>query len=121
MSNLKEQTALKRICDRLPPGYVKFIPFSSRKSISFEFDGVTVKTNPIYLNEHLNCYMMDLAWGARDKIFGIPIRCGINILQQYKTPLPNLYAFNHVNPGSDVTSLKQLTLFIIDKSVLERG
>ena len=75
----------------------------------------------LYLNEYLNCYMFDLAWGATDKIYGIPIKGGLDILKQYSTPLPNMYAANTVFSNQDVSSWRQLYLFIIDASVLERG
>jgi hypothetical protein len=116
-----EQQALKDIAKLLPNGYVKTIPFDTSKDVSFEFAGVTVKMSALYLNEYLNCYMFDLAWGSTDKIYGIPVRCGLDILQQYKTPLPNMYASNTIFPGQEVTSWRQLFLFIIDESVLERG
>ncbi|QHJ82546.1 MAG: hypothetical protein [Caudoviricetes sp.] len=116
-----EARALTEITDLLPPGYVKTIPFSTTKEISFEFDGVTVKMSALYFNEPANCYMFDLAWGATDKIFGIPIRCGLDILGQFTTPLPNMYANNTSYPGTEIQSWRDLTLFIIDVSVLERG
>lgn len=120
MSVRDEQQALKDISALLPPGYVKTIPFDIAKDTSFEFGGVTVKMSALYLNEYLNCYMFDLAWGAENKIFGIPIRCGLDILQQYATPLPNMFASNTFQAGYEVTSWRQLYMFIIDVSVLER-
>lgn len=121
MSVRDEQQALKEIANLLPAGYVKEVPFNIQRDVTFEFQGVTVQMSAIYLNESLNCYMFDLAWGATDKIYGIPIRCGIDILKQYKTPLPNMYATNRVAPGYEITSWRQLFLFVIDASVLERG
>lgn len=121
MTMREEKQALNDIAALLPPGYVKTIPFSVSKEISFEFQGVTVKMSAIYLNEYLNCYMFDLAWGATDKIFGIPIRCGIDILGQYTTPLPNMFANNTSYPGVEIQSWRDLSLFIVDVSVLERG
>lgn len=121
MNTADENEALKKIGDLLPSGYIKFVPFSVKKPTSFEFDGITVKLSAVYLNEALNCYMVDLSWGATDVIYGIPLRCGVDILNQYHTPLPNLVAYNHVAPGYDVTSWRQLRLFIFDKGVLERG
>lgn len=117
----ENQRALQEISDLLPDGYVKYIPFSVKSAGTFEFNGVSVKMSALYLNEYLNCYMFDLAWGATDKIYGIPIRCGVDILHQYSTPLPNLYAFNTSVAGNEVTSWRALSLFIIDESVLERG
>ena len=117
----EEQQALKDIAKLLPAGYVKTVPFSISKDVTFEFGGVTVKMSALYLNEYLNCYMFDLAWSAEDKVYGIPLRCGLDIIQQYTTPLPNMYATNTVFPGEEITSYKQLYLFIIDESVLERG
>lgn len=116
----EEQQALKDIAALLPAGYVKTVPFSVSKDISFEFGGVTVKMSALYLNEYLNCYMFDLAWGADSKVFGIPVRGGVDLLSQYKTPLPNMYASNVINTEYDVTSWRQLFMFIIDESVLER-
>ena len=117
----EEQQALKEIANLLPTGYVKSVPFNTKRDVSFEFNGVTVEMSALYLNEYLNCYMFDLAWGATDKIYGIPIKGGLDILEQYSTPLPNMYAANTVFSNQDVSSWRQLYLFIIDASVLERG
>lgn len=117
----EERQAISDIASMLPPGYVKSIPFSISKNITFEFKGVTVKMSKLYLNEYLNCYMFDLAWGARDKIFGIPIRCGIDLLKQFKTPLPNMYSNNTKFPDEEATSWRNLRLFVIDAGVLENG
>lgn len=114
----EEQQALKDIARLLPYGYVKTVPYNMSKDVSFEFAGVSVKMSAIYLNEALNCYMFDLAWGSTNKIYGIPIKCGIDILKQYKTPLPNMYASNVVFPGQEITSWRQMFLFVIDESVL---
>lgn len=116
-----EKQAIKDIMSLLPTGYIKYIPFDTSKDISFEFKGVTVKMSAIYLNDYLNCYMFDLAWSSSTRICGIPIRCGVDILRQYKTPLPNMYASNKYHPGEDVSSWRQLQLFVIDESVLENG
>lgn len=116
MTIREEAQALNDIADLLPPGYVKTIPFSVTKEMSFEFNGVTVKMSALYLNEQANCYMFDLAWGATDKIYGIPIRCGLDILQQFTTPIPNLFANNTSYPGTEVESWRDLTLFIVDVS-----
>jgi len=121
MSVSDEANALNDIADLLPVGYVKTIPFSTSKEVSFEFNGVTVKMSALYYNSYLNCYMIDLAWGATDKIYGLPIRCGLDILKQFTTPLPNMYANNTSYPGTEIQSWRDLTLFIIDVSVLERG
>lgn len=121
MTVREQAQALNEIAELLPPGYVKTIPFSTSKGISFEFNGITVKMSALYINEPMNCYMFDLAWGASDKISGIPIRCGLDILQQFTTPLPNMFANNSSYPGSEVESWRDLTLFIVDVSVLERG
>lgn len=121
MSHREEIQALTEIAALLPPGYVKKVPYSITKEVSFEFNGVTVKMSALYLNEALNCYMFDLSWGADAKIFGLPVKSGLNILKQFTTPLPNMYAFNHTFPGNEINSWRELDLFIIDVSVLERG
>lgn len=117
----EERQALQEIASLLPPGYIKTVPFSIKKDVTFEFKGVTVKMSKLYINEPMNCYMFDLAWGSTDKIYGIPIRCGVDILEQFKTPLPNMTANNTKFPGEEVTSWRNLRLFIIDVSVLEHG
>jgi len=121
MTMQDENAALAEIANLLPTGYVKIVPFSITKSVSFEFDGISVEMSALYVNKALNCYCFDLAWSSTDKIYGIPIRCGVNILQQYTTPLPNLYANNHAYPGEEITSYKELSLIIIDESVLVNG
>ena len=121
MSLQEEQQALKEIADLLPTGYVKFVPFSTTTGVAFQFNGVLISMSALYLCEELNCYMFDLAWGSTDKIYGIPMRCGIDILKQYSTPLPNMYATNHVSPGQELSSWRDAYLFVIDASVLENG
>lgn len=121
MSIRDEAQALQQIAALLPPGYVKLVPFSTSTPVTFEFDGVSLSMSALRLNEALNCYMFDLAWGATDILYGIPIRCGTDILGQYSTPLPNLFANNHSFPGTEITTWRGLNLFIVDVSVLERG
>ena len=121
MSIREEAQALNEIAALLPPGYVKLVPIETNKAITVEFNGVTINLSAIYLNEYLNCYMFDMSWRAVNKIFGIPIRCGIDILKQYVTPLPNLLANNHAFPGAEIQTWRDLNLFVIDVSVLERG
>jgi len=122
MTTLQDETqAASNVIALLPPGYVKTVPFSTDTDITFEFNGVSVQMSALYLNEYLNCYMFDLSWSATDMIYGIPIKCGLDILEQYTTPLPNLYANNSSYPGADVDSWRDLSLFIIDVSVLEIG
>lgn len=121
MNIIYERQALDTIASLLPPGYVKIVPFSVQKDVSFEFKGVTVKMSKIRYNEALDCYMFDLAWGSVNKIYGIPIRAGLDILQQYKTPLPNMIAANSRFPGENITSWRSMNLFVIDTSVLEHG
>lgn len=114
-----ERQALKEMANLLPPGYVKVVPFETQKDVTFEFRGVTVRVSSLYLNEIMDCYLFDLSWGATDVIYGIPIRSGVDILAQYTTPLPNLYSSNTSFPTADVSSWRQLLLFVIDESVLE--
>lgn len=121
MTIREERDALNEIANLLPPGYVKVVPFSVSKDISFEYNGVTLKMSALYINASLNCYMFDLTWSSTDAIYGIPIRCGVDILKQFSCPLPNMYANNHAYPGSEITSWQQLDLLIIDETVLERG
>lgn len=121
MSVADEKQALTEIANLLPPGYVKTIPFSISNDVSFEFQGVSVKMSALYLNEPLNCYMFDLSWASTNIVYGIPIRCGLDILKQFSTPLPNMYANNTAYPGEEISSWRDLSLFIIDVSVLERG
>jgi len=121
MSVKDEKAALAEIANLLPAGYVKTVPFSVKKDISFEYAGVSVQMSALYVNRYMNCYCFDLSWSSTDKIYGIPIRCGIDLLKQYSTPLPNLYANNHAYPGEEISSFRELSLIIIDESVLVNG
>lgn len=120
MSLADERQAMKEIANLLPAGYVKSVPFNISQDVSFEFGGVSVKMSALYLCEALDCYMFDLAWGAENKIFGIPVRGGVDMLRQYTTPLPNMFASNVVDPSKDVNSWRQLFMYVIDEGVLER-
>lgn len=119
MSAVDEEKALRDISKLLPAGYLKVVPFDTKRSVAFDFNGVSVKMSEVYLNKDINCYFFDLSWGAENKIYGIPIRCGIDLLKQYKTPLPNMFASNKTFPGQEVSSWRQLLLFVIDESVLD--
>lgn len=116
--NQEQAIAFQNLIAKLPAGYVKKVPFDIKQDVVFEFNGVVVKMSALYLNESLNCYMFDLHWGAGEVIYGIPIRNGIDILKQYKTPLPNMYAANLYFASADVTSWRQLMLFVLDETVL---
>ena len=52
-------------------------------------------------------------------IDSIPIRAGANILQNYNTKIPALFAVNTVNLYSDPTINFDFDLFIIDDDDLE--
>lgn len=112
---------LQQISELLPPGYIKKIPFSTERGLTFEYNGVLVKISAIYLNTYLNCYCFDLSWSSDQQVAGIPIRCGIDILKQFSTPLPNLYANNHAYPGYEITDISQLELIVMDETVLENA
>lgn len=117
MSKLEQEAFRQKILN-LPPGYVKKVPYDIRQDVIFEYNGIVIKMSALYLNEALNCYMFDLSWGVGKAIYGIPIRGGINLLGQYHTPLPNMYAANMYFATTDVTSWRQLMLFVIDETVL---
>lgn len=114
----QEEQDFNELIGLLPPGYVKTIPLSTSTEVIFEFRGVAISMSPIYSNEALNCYMFDLAWSATDIIYGIPIKCGIDLVAQYSTPLPNLFATNTLSAEHDVATWKDLAMLVIDESVL---
>lgn len=117
----EDRSTLNSIAELLPVGYFKKIPFSNTSDITFQFNGVNLIISAVYLSKALNCYCFDLHWSADKVIYGIPIRCGIDILKQYTTPLPNLYAYNPANPGAEVVSWDSMELYCIDETVLENG
>lgn len=121
MTKSEENEALSEIYNLLPPGYIKTVPFSVTRDVSFEYNGITVKMSKLYVNSFMNCYCFDLAWSSTDKVSGIPVRAGVDILKQFSTPLPNLYAYNSTYPGEEISSYRDLTLMIIDETVLKDG
>ena len=115
----EDRSTLSEIAELLPIGYFKKIPFSPTSDITFQYNGVNLIISALYLSKALNCYCFDLHWSSDKVIYGIPIRCGIDILKQYNTPLPNLYAYNAQSPGDEVLSWNALDLYCIDVTVLE--
>lgn len=118
MTDAEESAAMVEICSLLPQGYLKQVPFSTANEVSFPFNGKLLQMSAVYLNEQFNCYMFDLAWDSENKVCGIPIRAGIDIVKQFKSPLPNMFAYNTRTPGAEIDSHKFLFMFVLDETVL---
>lgn len=121
MTAIEEKDALNEIINLLPPGYIKTVPASATHDVSFEYNGITMQMSKLYVNSFMNCYCFDLSWSSVNSICGIPVNAGVDILKQFSTPLPNLYAYNIAYPGEEIKNYMYLSLMIIDESILENG
>lgn len=106
--------------DNLPNGILKHIPFNTYRGVSFSYRSEQITLSPIYVNKFLQCYFFDMKWDAGNKaIYSIPLKCGINIMEQYKqSPISNLYAFDTNSIGSEVKDYNNMVLYMIDETIL---
>ncbi|MBG6242997.1 MAG: hypothetical protein EKE20_14765 [Candidatus Symbiopectobacterium sp. Dall1.0] len=95
---------------------IKTVPWSTTSDVVFDYNGTDIKLSKIYANTYANCYLFDLSWnGENNKIYGIPLRSGVNVLNQHSTPLPNMYAFNLKDIGGEVNNYKHMALYVISE------
>jgi len=104
---------------KLQLGILKTIPFNTSRGVKFSYNSEEITISPVYANKILQCYFFDMKWDRGTKaIYGIPIKSGINILEQYlQSPLKNLYAFDVNTLGSEVKDYNNMVLYMIDETV----
>lgn len=106
--------------NKITAGTLKKVPFSPSSPVIFSYTDKEITISAIYLNASSNCYFIDIKWGDGDldAIYGIPIKSGINLVEQYPIcPINNLYAFDYMNIGGDIIDYSNMILYTIDGSV----
>ena len=91
------------------------------KSVSFTYNSTKITLGPFLWNPYFECWVMGYADSSGLSIDSIPIRAGANILQNYNTKIPALFAINTTNIYSDPTINFDFDLFIVDNDDLEEG
>lgn len=84
------------------------------KGASFTYNNTTITLGPIQWNPYFECWMMDYRDSLGNAANRIPIRAGVNILQNYQTVVPAMFAINKNNIYSDPTINFDFDLYIID-------
>lgn len=95
------------------------IPISLKRGIIIEYAGAQVTFSAIRFNKYLDApngaWVFDMSWrqgGINRRLDGIVITSGINLLAQYKAPLPNLYVVSSNNRVEDIISIADMNLYI---------
>ena len=89
------------------------------KGASFTYNNATITLGPFLWNPYFECWMMDYKDTFGNVANKIPIRAGANIMQNYNTVIPAMYAINKNNLYSDPTINFDFELYIIDSDDLE--
>lgn len=89
------------------------------KGVSFNYNGTNITLGPFQWNPYFECWIMDYSDSQGNKANRIPVRAGANILQNYQTAVPAMYAVNTDNLYSDPTINFDFDLYIIDDDDLE--
>ena len=89
------------------------------KGISFTYANTTITLGPFQWNPYFECWMMDYTDTQGNVVNRIPIRSGANIMQNYNTVIPAMYAINSNSLYSDPTINFDFELYIIDADDLE--
>lgn len=97
----------------------KSIEPSMNKSVSFIYNNTNITLGPFLWNPYFECWLMGYSDSLGNVAKSIPIRAGVNILQNYNTVIPALYAINIYNLESDPTINLDFKLYVIDSEDLE--
>ena len=89
------------------------------KGISFTYNSTSITLGPFQWNPYFECWVMDYVDTQGNKANRIPVRAGANIVQNYNTVLPAMYAINTNSLYSDPTINFDFDLYIIDTDDLE--
>lgn len=97
----------------------RLIP-NMNKSVSFTYDSTKITLGPLLWNPYFECWIMGYTDSSGVSIKSIPVRAGTNILQNYNTKIPALFAINTTNLYSDPTINFDFDLYVIDGDDLEK-
>ena len=89
------------------------------KSITFTYNNTSITLGPFEWNPYSECWMMSYSDTKGNSIYRIPVRAGANILQNYNTAIPALFAINTNDIYSDPTINLDFSLYVIDSDDLE--
>ena len=89
------------------------------RSVSFTYNNTKITLGPFLWNPYFECWMMGYVDSSGMTIYGIPIRSGANIVQNYNTKISALFAVNKNNLYSDPTINFDFDLYVIDGDDLE--
>lgn len=93
------------------------VPYSTKFDTQFMYEGVEYVLGKVRWNPDMDCFVTVLQWRVNGKyqtITSIPLRSGVNLVQQAGTNLPSLVAANINVRGEDPKSTADLRLFIIE-------
>ena len=93
------------------------IPIAPVKGTFFDYQGTRITLSPVRNNPYLaiNAWVMDISWLEEDvqkTIGGVNLVSGVDIIQQYTCPLPNLFVLSANNSKNDPVSTEDIRLYI---------
>lgn len=96
------------------------IPLAPNRGTIFEYRGIEIKFSSLRLHPYLGdegAYVMDISWlegTVEHSVHGIVLTAGVNLVAQYRTPLPTLFAMDGNNPKGTILSPEDLQMYIKD-------
>lgn len=93
------------------------VPYSSKYDTQFMYKGVEYVLGKVTYNDTMGCFVTILQWRENTvtrTVSSVPLRSGVNLVQQAGTNLPSLVAVNINKRGVDPETLDDLRLFIIE-------
>lgn len=93
------------------------IPVATKRGTYFDYKGIEVTLSPIRTSPYIsdNAFVFDLSW-VKDNVVttigGILLAAGVDLVTQYKTPIPSLYVLSSNNSKDDILDLDDLNLYI---------
>jgi len=88
----------------------KSIPLNRTSSVTLEYRGDSYTVSSPRYNKYMHIWMIDISW-EEGSVLGIPLYSGINLLANFSTPLPELWAFSTKNFAMDADELTTLQLW----------
>lgn len=93
------------------------IPISTVRGTYFTYKGVQINLSALRYNPYMgeDAWIVDMSWEEGDELLqvsGIVLTAGIDLLKQYKTPLPSLLVLNKEVAGTDPTTIDTIALYI---------
>lgn len=97
------------------------VPVSASRGTYFDYQGTQIRFSSFRENPYAEnaSWSIDISWnidGVDRTVGGIVLTSGIDLVQQYDVPIPNLFVLSADNTKKDPISLDDLKLYILEEA-----